>query len=69
VGKVRGRQKGEQGLGMGGVMREAQRARRMNGNKQAIGWEVRDPLESTRDPGHEILSGLNVADVSQNAKQ
>jgi hypothetical protein len=51
--------------------REAQRAKRMNGNKQPgvseRGGQREDPLESTRHPGGERLSGLIGEDLSQNA--
>ena len=53
---------------MGG-RKEAQRAKRMNGNKhlQGVG-DGGDPLESTRDPGVDTLSGLNEGDLSQNVQ-
>jgi hypothetical protein len=50
---------------MGGDKREAQRGKRVNTNMQQWGW--RDPLESHRDLGCEMLPGLNHNDLSQNA--
>ena len=54
-----------------GYRRDVQRSKRMNGNKQPgvseRGGQREDPLESTRHPGGERLSGLIGEDLSQNA--
>jgi hypothetical protein len=68
VGERRGKGKGKKGPGMG-VMREAQKARRINGNMQPWGdgrwW---DPLENTRDTVGKRLSGLNGHGLIQSAQ-
>jgi hypothetical protein len=48
--------------------REAQRAKRIKGNKQSqgVGGGGSDPVESTRDPEGEPLSRLIKGDLSQN---
>ena len=61
MGEGRGRGKGEQDQ-VWGDRREAQKARRMNGNMQP--WGLGDPLESTRDLEGERLSRLSGGDCN-----
>ena len=48
---------------MGGERREAQRVRKMNGNRKQLGVG-REPLESLRVSGYERLPGPNGDDLS-----
>jgi hypothetical protein len=57
------------GMGEGGNRREAQRARRMNGNMQPLGMWGGDHLESPRVLRCERLPGINGGDLSHDAQQ
>ena len=51
-----------------GDRREIKRAKRMNGINSIREWEIRAPLESTRDPGGEALSVFIESDFIQNVQ-